>query len=196
MLMRRAHAKGIVVVHAAGNDDTGAQATLTGPAAEGGTIHVGNVDAYATVSRTNDRLDNASSRGKRCSDSDADMLDELMPHIAAPGTAITFPFPLNAMSEPCSSCYCGGTGTSYAAPHISGIIALMLELRPCLKPTHVDDARIRNILINSTEYRTETDRPPPQLSESGYFGRTWNNGWGYGYVDAYEALNHASQITC
>jgi subtilisin family serine protease len=194
---------GVVVVKAAGNSGPAA-ASLRAPNAESGVIHVANADDRGTVGRSDDYLHDdwpgltrGSSRGPRCSDGDADSNDELIPTIAAPGTAITRP----TTSDPkdgslCTNCFIESTGTSYAAPHVAGIVALMLQIKPCLRPLDRFDTRVRDILINTSEYRTEVQHEPLQHTETGLFGRTWNNGWGYGYVNAYEAVRVASETSC
>src|SRR5581483_6131225 len=52
--------------------------------------------------------------------------------IAAPGTGIWSTYWAGA------STYRADTGTSMAAPHVSGVIALMLSLRPALTPSDVE----------------------------------------------------------
>ncbi len=66
-------------------------------------------------------------------------------------------------------------GTSYASPVVSGIIGLMLDANPCLKP-----AMIENILKNTTS---------PLADASSYPGLV-----GTGYVDAYEAVRVAQEM--
>lgn len=61
-------------------------------------------------------------------------------------------------------------GTSMAAPHVAGIVAVWLEADPTLTP---DD--IRRVL-EETAIRDE------------YTGHTPNNTWGYGKIDAYSGL--------
>ncbi|HEV8588258.1 MAG TPA: S8 family serine peptidase [Pyrinomonadaceae bacterium] len=53
--------------------------------------------------------------------------------------------------------YVTGSGTSFSAPHVAGVIALMLEVNPQLTP-----AQIRDIL-----QRTATPMPPYYLHEAG-----------------------------
>ncbi len=71
-------------------------------------------------------------------------------------------------------------GTSAAAPHVSGVAALLLSVRPDLTYTEVKDA------IESTAQKIRTDFY--DYNESKPNGM-WNEKLGYGMVDAYAALN-------
>lgn len=64
-------------------------------------------------------------------------------------------------------------GTSAAAPYISGVIALMLEVDPTLTPAEID----------AILKRTASDFGP----------KGWDNAWGYGEVNAFEAAKRAAQ---
>jgi subtilisin family serine protease len=71
------------------------------------------------------------------------------------------------------------SGTSMAAPHVTGTIALILSANPCLT-----GAEVRTILestaqkIGSYTYSTTSGRP----------NGTWNNEMGYGLIDAHAAV--------
>jgi subtilisin family serine protease len=65
-------------------------------------------------------------------------------------------------------------GTSMAAPHVSGVVALMLERNPNLTPSQV-----RSILATTASKNLV-----------GYTG-TWNQFYGYGLVDAPAAIQAA-----
>jgi subtilisin family serine protease len=101
-VLRQAMAGQIVVVAAAGN--RGPEAPPLYPAAEPGVIAVGAVDA----------LGQAYARGASG------------PHIAvaAPGVEVMSTWPGGEFRT--------ATGTSFAAAQVSGLIALLLELRPAL----------------------------------------------------------------
>jgi serine protease len=71
------------------------------------------------------------------------------------------------------------TGTSFAAPHVSGIAALILSVNPCLSANQVRDIIEKTCQkVGSYAYATTADRP----------NGTWNIEMGYGLVDAHAAV--------
>lgn len=147
---------GLVVVWSAGNDGSGENNTVNTYARNPtpGVIGVANYDD----------ADNASVQGTIASSSSRCLEDEetksACPDVAAPGTAIvsarasTGPA-TTALGHPLSGdgrflcCvvgtldhsphYVGVSGTSMAAPAVSGVIALMLQANPDLTPAEVED---------------------------------------------------------
>ncbi len=88
------------------------------------------------------------------------------PTIAAPGSSI-----ISAKFEPgAGDAYVGMSGTSMAAPHIAGVIALMLQRDPTKTQQQLRDCL------------TSTARA------DGFTGPTPNTAWGAGKVDAQAAL--------
>lgn len=183
--------EGIVFVVSAGNEGP-APLSLTKGAE--GAIFSAAADERDTVRRSDDLLSDYSSRGPRLPDLDDDGLDELRPDVAAPGTAVRAP---DAHSR---SGYITLSGTSMAAPHVGGIAALMLQADPGLRPVDLGshDAMgdpgavpVRDLLIQTAQYKNATERTPPQVEQPGRFGLRWNNAWGYGLVDAYTAVEGA-----
>jgi subtilisin family serine protease len=106
--------KGVVLVAAAGN--AGPQAAPLYPAAHPNVIAVSAVDSR-------DEISAFSVRGHHIA-------------IAAPGVDVVGPAP--------GQTYQLSTGTSVAAAHVSGIAALLIELRPTLTPRAV-----RNLLLST-----------------------------------------------
>ena len=133
-----ARSRGIVLVAAAGN--LGANSPPQYPAADPNVIAVSATDAE-------DNLFKSSNRGGHIA-------------VAAPGVDILVPIP--------DSNYDLTSGTSFAAAHVSGIVALILERKPNLDPDSV-----RNLLLS-----TAKDLGPAGKDEQ----------FGAGLVDAYQAI--------
>ena len=74
-------------------------------------------------------------------------------------------------------------GTSFAAPHVSGVAALMLSVNPDLTGQQVRD------IIESTAQKLDGYSFHPASSD--HPNGTWNNHVGYGLVDAYAAVIEA-----
>lgn len=136
--MAAARQRGIVLIAASGN--AGPKSPPLFPAADPNVIAVSATDAE-------DRLFEASVRGNYIA-------------LAAPGVDILLPAPGGA--------YQVTSGTSFAAAHVSGIAALILERRPDLKP----DA-VRNILTGGAKDLGPKGRDPQ---------------FGAGLADAYQSL--------
>lgn len=119
---------GLVIVKSAGNRGPGA-GTCTVPAEADGIIVVGATDRQGST------LGDYSSRGPA--------VDRVRPHLVAPG---------GGPADGVISCLVGGGfgnvgyGTSYAAPHVSGLLALLLQREPNLTP---DDLRERLIAAST-----------------------------------------------
>jgi serine protease AprX len=111
---------GITVVFAAGNQGP-APDTLNPYAVAPWVVGVGS-------SRKDGRLSRFSSRG---------IFEELLYHptLIAPGELITAATPL--VLNPAGGYYTTASGTSFAAPHVAGVVALMLQSRPGLTPTAI-----------------------------------------------------------
>lgn len=100
--------------------------------------------------------------------------------VIAPGDSI---YGLNLTTA--SQLYKYSSGTSFAAPQVSGIIALMLSTNPYLSLQEIID------IIESTAQKispsiysyTQTSTHP---------NGTWNDSVGYGLVDAYAAVKEAN----
>ena len=177
---------GVAVSNAAGNDGTDNDG-LSGMSASSLSITVASTDDQNTVNRTDDTIAGYSSRGPRKDNGDGNPVNELIPEVSAPGTNIV-------QAEGCvssGSCnnfiggdasentYTGrGSGTSYAAPAVTGIIALIWEANENLTPL-----QIKEILKHTSELRGEPSAPDVDPY--------WNREFGYGMVDALAAVELA-----
>jgi hypothetical protein len=146
----KAVSKGVVVVVAAGNSgpDSG---TITSPGCSKKGITVGAVD-------DNDNVPSWSSRGPTDD-------GRVKPDLVAPGVGITSTWKDNSFKSL--------SGTSMSTPHVSGVVALLLETDSSLKPDDVKEA------LKSTALDLGLDE----------------NTQGAGRVDAYEAYIYVANVT-
>jgi serine protease AprX len=132
---------GIVVVAAAGNRGDVPGAVQFAPANDPYVITVGATDENGTANPLDDEIAGWSSRGIT-----QDGFPK--PDVYAPGAHIVSVLAPNSyFAEQCPSCTIGGqytrtSGTSMAAPMISGMIADLLQSRPALTPDQVKGALI------------------------------------------------------
>ena len=176
---------GIVVSVAAGNDGPNNEG-LSGMGSSSLSVTVGATDDLNTVNREDDTIAGYSSRGPRADNGDGNPLNELKPEISAPGSniiqaegCVTSGSCSNLLSDASGNGYTSrGSGTSYATPAVSGIMALMLEANPDLSP-----AEIKEIIKLTAERRGEATQPDVDPF--------WNRDFGWGMADAYEATKMA-----
>ena len=180
---------GVVVSVAAGNDGPDNDG-LSGMGSSDLSVTVGATDDQNTIDREDDTIAGYSSRGPRRNNADGNPLNELKPEVTAPGTNII-------QAEACvtsGTCnnflggdasdngYTGrGSGTSYATPSVSGIMAMMIEANPDLSP-----AEIKEILKLTAERKGEPSAPDVDPF--------WNRDFGFGMVDAYAAVSMAFDL--
>jgi hypothetical protein len=186
MILDEAMKAGVVVSVAAGNDGPDNDG-LSGMGSSDLSITVGASDDGNTIDRDDDTVASYSSRGPRRDNGDNNPLNELKPEISAPGTNII-------QAEGCVSSglcnnflggdasentYTGrGSGTSYATPAVSGILALMMEANE-----NLTTAEMKEIIKFTAERRGEPTQPDVDPF--------WNRDFGWGIVDAYEATKLA-----
>ncbi len=180
---------GVTVSNAAGNDGPDNDG-LSGMSASSLSITVAATDDLNTVDRSDDTIASYSSRGPRRDNGDSNPLDELVPEISAPGTNII-------QAEGCVSSggcnnflggdasdntYTGrGSGTSYATPAVTGVIALVMEANENLTPL-----QIKEVLKQTAERRGEPSAPE--------LDPYWNRDFGWGMVDALAAVELAFHL--
>ena len=174
---------GVTVSNAAGNDGPDNDG-LSGMSASSLSVTVAATDDLNTVDRSDDSIASYSSRGPRKDNGDGNPLNELLPEVAAPGTnivqaegCITSGGCNNFLGGDASeNTYTGrGSGTSYATPAVSGVIALVIEANGNLTPL-----QIKEVLKQTAERRGEPSAPEVDPY--------WNRDFGWGMVDAHAAV--------
>lgn len=164
MVVENTRAAGIVVVVSAGNAGPGCS-TIADPTP----IY----DASLTVGATDsaDLLANFSSRGPVLSDGS----QRMKPDVSAPGVAIRSCLPNGVTAS--------WNGTSMAAPHVTGLVALMISANPALAG---DVESIEHLIWESAVPLTTTSEC------SGLSGsQVPNPFFGHGRIDAMKAVELA-----
>ena len=176
---------GIIVSVAAGNDGPDNDG-LSGMGSSDLSVTVGATDDQNTISRDDDTVAGYSSRGPRKDNGDGNPLNELKPEISAPGSniiqaegCVTSGGCSNLIGDASGNTYTSrGSGTSYATPSVSGVMALVWEANENLTPL-----QLKEILKQTSERRGE-----PSIPDVDPY---WNRDFGYGMIDAYSATNLA-----
>ena len=187
---------GIVVVAAAGNDGrdnsqgTNGYGTITAPGNDPFVITVGAMKTMGTPTRTDDLIASYSSKGPT-------LFDHLAkPDIVAPGNLVVSDavsgghstlqqeYPQNMVG----SSYFTLSGSSMAAPMVSGAIALLLQQNPSLTPDQVKAGLMASAYKSFPVSSVATDPVTGQTYTSYYDIFTV----GAGYLDVYAALHTAN----
>ena len=174
---------GVTVSVAAGNDGPDNDG-LSGMGSSSLSITVGATNDLNTIDRDDDEIASYSSRGPRRDNGNTNPIDEMNPDVTAPGTNII-------QAEACvtsGGCnnflggdasqngYTGrGSGTSYATPAVTGIIALMMEVNDEINPLV-----IREILRSTATRMGEATQPEHDPH--------WNKDFGWGLVHGHDAV--------
>ncbi len=163
-LVNNVRAAGILSSHSAGNSGS-ACSTVSEPA--------GIYDASYTVGSTtsSNTISSFSSRGPVTVDGS----NRLKPDISAPGSSIRSTYPTNS--------YATLSGTSMAAPHVAGLVGLLISVRPDWAG-NVD--QLENT-INATALGLTTTQECGGIPGS----QIPNNTFGYGRIDAFAAYQAA-----
>jgi len=179
---------GVTVSNAAGNDGADNDG-LSGMSASSLSVTVGATDDKNTIDRNDDTIAGYSSRGPRRDNGDGNPVNELIPEISAPGTniiqaegCVTSGGCSNLFSDASENTYTGrGSGTSYATPSVTGVIALVIEANPDLNPM-----QIKEVLKQTAERRGPASAPDVDPY--------WNRDFGYGMIDARAAVEMALHL--
>lgn len=187
-ILNEATEQGVTVSNAAGNDGPDNDG-LSGMSASSLSVTVAATDDQNTIDRADDTVADYSSRGPRRDNGDNNPYNELVPEISAPGTniiqaegCVTSGGCNNLFSDASDNTYTGrGSGTSYATPSVTGVIALIMEANGELTPL-----QIKEVLKQTAERRGPASAPDVDPY--------WNRDFGYGMVDAYEAVKLAIHL--
>lgn len=144
----------IPVSIAAGNGG-GSQITLFTPAPAYNGIAVAASDDRTTLDRTDDVVASFSSKGPTVG-------GRKKPDVTVPGANIS-------TTSGSGSGFSSASGTSLAAPHITGALALLHDVG-----IH-DPLLLKAVLVNSAEDRGDAG---------------WDKAWGWGYADLRSAMQH------
>ena len=199
---------GIVVVVAAGNDGrnqtqgTNGYATITAPGNDPRVITVGAMKTMGTLSRSDDLVASYSSKGPT-------LLDHVVkPDIVAPGNRIIsleasknavlvsgadeipYSYYQNPFNNAYSVDYYKLSGTSMAAPMVSGAVALMLNKDPSLTPDTVKARLMKTATKSFPTSSTAIDPVTGLIYTSQYDIFTI----GAGYLDVWGALNSNDSV--
>ncbi|MBN2202184.1 S8 family serine peptidase [bacterium] len=162
LLVEPAHARLAIAVASFVSRNTWPCLGFTNPFTDEG-VTPGAISAFSSGGGPRPNTRGSSSTGK--------------PEIVAPGEYVLSSLSRHIAGRPADhltaddSVHWAERGTSMSAPHVAGLIALMFESDPALTSSD-----IKGILIAS-------GRKTPDMGSN-----FWHNRWGYGMLDAYEAI--------
>ncbi|MDP8904628.1 MAG: S8 family serine peptidase [Chloroflexota bacterium] len=169
-ILKNAQASGIFIVAAAGNDGPSCSTIDYPPAIYPASFTIGATDASTNT------LAGFSSRGPAYYNGST----ILKPNISAPGVSV------RSADRTSNTAYSYRSGTSMAAPHVAGVVALLWSARPHLVR---DIPATRTALLRSANGAVTVS--PNQTCGGRSSTSIPNNSFGYGRVDALAALEAA-----
>ncbi len=180
-------AAGIYPVFSAGNASNCSYAEPPGLNTVGNPARYGNVTAVGSSTRDTSQYAPHSNWGPGDNldtinpNPDSAFGQHLKPQVVAPGVNI------RSAVNTSDSAYEAWDGTSMSAPHVSGLVALVLQAAPCLIG---DYAGVETLIENTAQpiaYNTGGSPAPPP-------GNAINYATGHGEIDALAAVQAASSI--
>jgi subtilisin family serine protease len=172
-IINNTQAAGIFVVASAGNAGPGCSTVQDPPGIYDASFSVGATDI-------DNLLAGFSSRGP----STFYTPNLLKPNISAPGVGVRSTYVSS------DSAYATLSGTSMAAPHVAGVVALLWSARPQLAR---NIAATRSVLQNTANAAVTVS--PAQTCGGTDSTQIPNNSFGYGRVDALAAVNSVPAVT-
>ena len=164
-------AAGILIEFSAGNGGPGCGTIIKSPSNYRQVLTTGSVNHTAPYPGT---ITGSSSRGPSVL-----YPDDYFPDIMAPGQAVRSSIPGGG--------YAPGSGTSYAGPHVAGLVGLLWSANPAL----------RGQVALTTQIIKDTAAPLTGQGGSncgGNYDVGPNNDWGYGTIDALAAVTRALSL--
>ncbi len=149
---------------------------FTSPGHAYNVLTVANMNDQDTVDRADDVIESTSTRGPTA-------YGRKKPDISAPGTSIQAPF--NRWET--FPDYVYGTGTSMAAPHVAGAMALVRTLI-------TDPLCVKALLINSADAWSDGGTPENSLDDGPVNGSHWDKTYGWGYINLDHAYYHTTDV--
>ncbi len=172
-------AAGVYPVFSNGNASNCNYGSNPGLGTVGNPARYGNVSGVGSTGKTNGEYALHSNKGPTDNldiINPRDGRDDMKPQFVAPGVGIRSSFNTS------DSSYNSLTGTSMSAPHVSGLVALIVEAGPCLR----DNYAMIESLIEATATEIAYAYPP------GTDPLYPNYGTGWGEIDALAAVQAAA----
>lgn len=137
-------------------------------------VTVASGDDQGSVDPVGDRFSSFSTFGPRTDFNAANpLIGMLKPDVTAPGSNIR-----SALGNSAAA-YHPLSGTSMAAPHVAGAMALLLDLRPDATPGAIKDILKRSAFVTNQHAASGPTFPAVD-------GR-YNRNWGFGLIDLWQA---------
>jgi serine protease AprX len=156
--------RGLVVVAASGNGGP-ARGTVVSPGIDPYAVTVGATDDRGTASPLDDTLAFFSAWGTADGNPKPDLVapGRHIVSLRVPGSALDTLLPANVVTAQNGATYFRLSGTSMAAPVVSGAVALLLQRQPTLSPDQV-----KGILVGTTQpFGQNSGAMPPDPSAVG-----------------------------